>query len=151
MIKQSLYLLGLIVCLYYLTSSKQHWKSTVTSIITYVVCRWAMVTRIPIIDGPYFYKRAFYGCEVWWLVKLLMKWKISLSYATSSLGVKYKRQHLQYMEKQGNSHFCLDSNGHFYLYDLTLIPLWIINHMPSKVWDGITYPFLNFNGCIVDI
>ena len=26
-------------------------------------------------------------------------------------------------------------------------PAWISNHMPSRVWDEITYPFLNFNGC----
>ena len=25
------------------------------------------------------------------------------------------------------------------------------NHTPSKVWDGITYPFLNFNGCTVEV
>ena len=23
--------------------------------------------------------------------------------------------------------------------------------MPSKVWDEITYPFLNFNGCTVEV
>ena len=34
----------------------------------------------------------------------------------------------------------------FYLHGLTLIPAWISNHMPGKVWDEITYPFLNFNG-----
>ena len=28
---------------------------------------------------------------------------------------------------------------------LTLIILRISNHMPSKVWDDITYPFPNFN------
>ena len=28
-----------------------------------------------------------------------------------------------------------------------LIPAWISNLMPSKVWDEITYPFPNFNGC----
>ena len=28
---------------------------------------------------------------------------------------------------------------------------WISNHMPSKVWDEITYPFLNFNGCTVEV
>ena len=27
------------------------------------------------------------------------------------------------------------------------IPAWISNHMPSKVWYEITYPFPNFNGC----
>ena len=28
-----------------------------------------------------------------------------------------------------------------------LIPSWIINHMPSKLWDEITHPFPNFNSC----
>ena len=28
----------------------------------------------------------------------------------------------------------------------TLIPAWISNYMPRKVWYEITYPFLNFNG-----
>ena len=33
------------------------------------------------------------------------------------------------------------------LYELTLIiPAWIRNHMPSKVWDEITYPFPNSLG-----
>ena len=32
-----------------------------------------------------------------------------------------------------------------------LLLTWISNHMPSKVWDGITYPFLNFNGCTVEV
>ena len=35
--------------------------------------------------------------------------------------------------------------------DLTLIQAWINNHMPSTVWDEITYPFLNFNGRVVDV
>ena len=32
---------------------------------------------------------------------------------------------------------------------LTFIPAWISNHTPSKVWNEITYPFLNqfYNGC----
>ena len=34
---------------------------------------------------------------------------------------------------------------------LTLIPAWISNHTPNKVWDEITYPFLNFNGCTVEV
>ena len=41
--------------------------------------------------------------------------------------------------------------AHFYKHDLTLIPVWISNHMPSKGWDGITYPFLNFNGYTVEV
>ena len=39
----------------------------------------------------------------------------------------------------------------FYYHGLTLIPAWISNYMPSKVWDEITYPFLNFNGCTVEV
>ena len=31
------------------------------------------------------------------------------------------------------------------------IPAWISNDMPSKVWDEIAYPFLNFNGCTVEV
>ena len=30
-----------------------------------------------------------------------------------------------------------------------LIPAWINNHMPNKLWDGIIYPFPNFNGYTV--
>ena len=37
-----------------------------------------------------------------------------------------------------------------YLHGLTLIPAWIRNYMPSKVWDEITQPFLNLNGCTGD-
>ena len=36
-------------------------------------------------------------------------------------------------------------------YGLTLIPAWISNHMPSKQWIEIIYPFSNFNGAIVEI
>ena len=31
------------------------------------------------------------------------------------------------------------------------IPAWISNYMTRKVWDEITYPFLNFNGCTVEV
>ena len=36
-------------------------------------------------------------------------------------------------------------------HGLTLIPAWISNYMPGKVWGEITYPFLNFNGCTVEV
>ena len=39
----------------------------------------------------------------------------------------------------------------FYLHGLTLIPAWICNHIQYKVWDEITYPFLNLNGCTVEV
>ena len=38
-----------------------------------------------------------------------------------------------------------------YIHGLTLIPAWISNDTPSKVWDGITYPFLNFNSATVKV
>ena len=28
---------------------------------------------------------------------------------------------------------------------------WISKHMPSNMWDEITYPFLNFNGATVEV
>ena len=34
---------------------------------------------------------------------------------------------------------------------LTLISAWISNYMPSKVWDEMTNPFLNFRGCTVKV
>ena len=36
-------------------------------------------------------------------------------------------------------------------YGVTLIPAWISNHMPGKVWDKNYNPFLNFNGCTVEV
>ena len=48
-----------------------------------------------------------------------------------------------------NSTFCL-IRVPFYQYGLTLITAWIVNYMPNKVLDEITYPFSNFNGCAVE-
>ena len=40
----------------------------------------------------------------------------------------------------------------FYIHGLTLLPAWISNHMPSKMWDEINHPFPNFNGgCTVEV
>ena len=36
-------------------------------------------------------------------------------------------------------------------YGFILFSAWISNHMSRKVWDGITYPFPNFNGCSVEV
>ena len=33
----------------------------------------------------------------------------------------------------------------------SLIPAWIKNYMSSKVWEEITYPFPNFNGCTIEV
>ena len=45
----------------------------------------------------------------------------------------------------------INTSGPFYEHGLTLIPAWISNHMSSQMWDGITYPFLNFNGATVEV
>ena len=39
----------------------------------------------------------------------------------------------------------------FYLHGLTSIPAWISNYIHYKMWGEITYPVLNFNGCIVEV
>ena len=43
-----------------------------------------------------------------------------------------------------------EDQGPFYQHCLTLIP-WISNHIHYKMWDEITYPFLNFNGSTVEV
>ena len=43
------------------------------------------------------------------------------------------------------------TSGPFNLHGLTLIPEWISNHMLSKMWDEITYPFLNFSRTTVEV
>ena len=45
----------------------------------------------------------------------------------------------------------LSVRGQFYQHGLTLIPAWISNHIYFELWDEITYPFLNFNGCTVEV
>ena len=39
----------------------------------------------------------------------------------------------------------------FYQHGLTLILAWISNYIHYKLWGEITYPFLNFNGCTVEV
>ena len=43
------------------------------------------------------------------------------------------------------------SCGPLYEHGFTLIPAWISNRMPGKVWDEITHPFLNFNGSTIEV
>ena len=45
----------------------------------------------------------------------------------------------------------ISTMGLFYKHGLILIPAWISNNMPAKVWGEITYPFLNFNGASVEV
>ena len=53
---------------------------------------------------------------------------------------------ISYLLDYGFIHNTLDS---FYWHRLTLIPGWISNHMPSKVWVEITHPFPNFNAAML--
>ena len=39
----------------------------------------------------------------------------------------------------------------FYWHGLTLIPAWISNYIHYKLWDEITYPFINFNGSTIEV
>ena len=41
---------------------------------------------------------------------------------------------------------CLPKNGDFHFKDKT-----VTNYIHYKVWDEITYPFLNFNGTTVEV
>ena len=41
--------------------------------------------------------------------------------------------------------------GPFYQHGLTLIPAWISDYIHYKVWDEITYQFLNFNDETVEV
>ena len=61
--------------------------------------------------------------------------------------------HAKNILKGLSSHVCISkevtvSSCVWFQMDI-LIPAWISNHMPNKVWDKITYPFPNFNGCTV--
>ena len=40
-------------------------------------------------------------------------------------------------------------SGPFYSHGSTLILAWISNYIHYEVWDEITNPLLNFNGCTV--
>ena len=54
-----------------------------------------------------------------------------------------------YVSTRASIHY--RSRAPFTNMEESLIPTWIGNHMPAKVWDEITYPCLNFNGCAVEV
>ena len=43
------------------------------------------------------------------------------------------------------------ASGPFTNMVITNIPAWMSNHMSSKGWYEITYPYPNFNGCTVEV
>ena len=48
-------------------------------------------------------------------------------------------------------HYRIVACGPFYYHGLTLFPAWISNYIHYKMWDEITYPFLNFNSATVEV
>ena len=78
------------------------------------------------------------------LHQLKSELKISDGTADISTAVNWG---LQNLTPANTLEFCAP----LYRHGLTLCPAWICNHMPRKVWDGNTYPFLNFNGCTVEV
>ena len=60
--------------------------------------------------------------------------------------VVYGMKYLLYFEKMTTwlQEVVFYSRVPFYQYGLTVIPAWITNHIPKKMWDEITYPFPNF-------
>ena len=45
----------------------------------------------------------------------------------------------------------LELLGPFYGHASTSIPIWISDYIHYKMWDEITYPFLNVNVCTVEV
>ena len=56
---------------------------------------------------------------------------------------------LTYMPYIDWCEFNLDKPFHY--HGSTLIPAWISNHMASKVWNEITYLFVNFNDATIEV
>ena len=48
------------------------------------------------------------------------------------------------------SNYCI-SRGPFYKHGFTSIPTWISNYIHYKMWNEITYPLPNFNGCTIEV
>ena len=62
--------------------------------------------------------------------------------------------HKKIMHNKNPCHSCFaicHTSGPFYWRGLTLILERISNYIHYKVWDEITYPFINFNGCSVEV
>ena len=58
-------------------------------------------------------------------------------------------QHCVYGLRDKLVHTHIQLMGHTYIHPV--IPAWISNYIHYKVWDEISYPFLNFNGATVEV
>ena len=115
----------------------------------------------------------YYGLAGWpyhGLQPLTMAWSLNNSYKTNTSHtqpndgalsfVQILEQpsvktviyvHLKLSAKITPQHFKEYFSSPFNLHDFTLIPACISTYMPSKVWDEIAYPFLNFNGATFNV
>ena len=86
---------------------------------------------------------------IFWLCALIQSMIIVNLYLSDFF---YKGTSLHCLASCRTSSLPVDTWAHIYYHCLTvIIPAWISNHTPSKVWDEITYPFLNFNGTTVEV
>ena len=69
--------------------------------------------------------------------------RVVLSWPLPSIGLVYR-------DTASVITVAADLPGPLYQHSVTLIPAWISNYMPGKLWGEITYPSLNFNGRTVE-
>ena len=80
---------------------------------------------------------------------ILLPTKVYLMLEVWQYVISLTRQHylklpMKYLSPSYENSTLNSRNSRKYLPGLTLISTWISNHMPSKVWDEITYSFPNY-------
>ena len=68
-----------------------------------------------------------------------------------ALAISYSGCALVIARRGETTHSGVDVNNTHLSMINTLIPAWISNYIHYKMWDEITYPFLNFNGCTIEV
>ena len=80
---------------------------------------------------------------VWWYDSMYSMYSCMMQYEIWKF---LKVNILQYVAVRTSSFvFKIDTSVLVYLHELTLIPVWISNHMLSKMWDEIAYPLTNLS------
>ena len=94
------------------------------------------------------YRQIWYRYSIWPWIRVSF-WKVSPNTTTlhvlEATGIVGFYDICVYRSEQNNHQWPL------LLTRFNLIPAWVSNDMPSKLLDEITYPFLNFNGCTVEV
>ena len=86
--------------------------------------------------------RTFWNCVMWGCIRKVMFKSCSAATESYQIDIFCNRVHFLPWTLNWDP---------FYWHRWTLIPLSINNHMPSKMWDEITYPFANFNCCPMEV